>query len=282
MPSLSILGDASSATVSDEPFAHIVRMPVFDQELYRALASGFPPFEAFSREGRTFESNQAVRIPASAVLKEERLSGLWKEFFEYHTSEAFWKDIVRVFGPALQRRYPEIEAKVGRPLHEWRVKRRNTEGLADVALDALFVINTPVENESSVRPAHVDYEEKIFAGLFYMREPGDTTPGGDLELFRFLPGRQRFGAHYARPKDLDKRRVVPYSENEFVGFVNSPDSVHGVSPRPKTTSVRRYVNFVAETPFAAFQLPVLPPIKRALFWAARRGTKGKGVTLDYS
>ena len=44
-------------------------------------------------------------------------------------------------------------------------------------------INTPVLEASSVRSAHLDNLNKLFTGLFYMKQDDDKSTGGDLELY---------------------------------------------------------------------------------------------------
>ena len=57
---------------------------------------------------------------------------------------------------------------------------------ANVLLDAPISINTPVTNTpSSVIRGHIDKSAKLFAGLFYLRLPDDTSTGGDLEIYKF-------------------------------------------------------------------------------------------------
>jgi hypothetical protein len=225
------------------------------------------------------KSNQAVRIPAAHVVNNEKFSPEWREFFGYHTSADFWSDIVRVFGPSLRAAYPELEGRVGRSFEDWRVGRRGEGDGADVLLDLLFVINTAVDKPSSVRPPHVDQEQKIFSGLFYMRAEDDPTPGGDLAIYKGLRDPMQFGGHYVEPKAIEEVDLIKYTANRFIGFVNSEQAVHGVTNRPKTEHIRRYINFVVETPFPAFKLEKLPAHRRVMFKMGHRMEKAPGVTL---
>lgn len=276
---ISVLRRSEPSQVQRAPFAHLVSDPVFEEDLYRELSEGFPPMERFCRGMETVASNQAVRIPASAIIDNPEFPKVWSDFFRYHTSQAFWGDIVRVFGDEIRAAHPRVERQAGKPLAEWKVKVRGSDKPADVELDALFVINTPVRKLSSVRPAHVDNEDKIFAGLFYMKSDDDPTPGGDLALYSFKdkPG---FGGHYAPLSAVNEDRLVEYRRNRFVAFVNSADSIHGVVPRPPTDRVRRYINFVAVTPFKAFSIPKMNPVNQLMFWLERRKTKAAGVMAE--
>ena len=276
---ISVLGQGSLDVLSDDPYPYLVNERALEDKLYSRLVETFPPDELFFAHMPEIRNNQAVRISAADVIGSPRFPPEWRDFFEWHTSEGFWRDILRVFGPSIRAEHPELETRLGRPIEEWRVKRRWEAGKAEISLDLLFVINTPVTRESSVRPAHVDRKNKIFSGLFYMKQPGDPTPGGDLSLYRFKPGRDGFGGHYAELSDLEEVVTVPYGANRFVAFVNSARAIHGVTPRPVTPWTRRYVNFVVETPIDAFCLKPLPLLRRVAAGIRRRKTKSAGIDL---
>jgi len=272
----SILQNLSPNDVNMRPFAHVARESVFDLPIYSRMESSFPPASRFTAGLPNVASNQAVRIPAHDIIDNSEFTAEWQDFFDFHTSPDFWHDILRVFGDAIVAAHPNLESKAKKPLEKWAVKRRGTDAKADVALDALFVINTPVTRLSSVRPAHVDSENEIWAGLYYMRSKNEVAVGGDLALYRFK-GKPAFGGHYAPLSTVSEEKLISYAANQFVAFVNSAHSVHGVTPREPTPHHRRYVNFVAITPFKAFSLPMMSPWAQLQFWLERRKTKAGGV-----
>ncbi len=276
----SALGNCSADDVSHEPYAHIVRKSLYPDDVYQRMTDMFPADDVFFKHLPEIKNNQAVRIAASDVLSHDMFSTDAKAYFSYHTSDAFWQDIVTVFGESLRTKFPQLEPKIGRPMNEWRTKRRGEDGDAEINLDMLFVINSPVQHPSSVRTPHVDRRNKIFSGLFYMKQENDPTPGGDLTLYRFKNGHCGFTGHYASMEHLEERGKVTYEPNTFVGFVNSDDSIHGVTPRPKTEWVRRYINFVVEIPFNAFELQKLPVHQRFKSWMTRRKNKSPGVDIQ--
>jgi len=259
-----------------KPYAHLVDEMALDQNTYDKLAATFPAPERFLRGLDSVGNNQAIRIPARDIIDNPEFTADWREFFRYHTSQDFWNDIVRVFGDAVRNTHPRLEELAGKPLNDWRVKIRGTDAKGDVELDALFVVNTPVKKMSSVRPAHVDAEDEIFAGLLYMKPHGDKTGGGDLSMYKFKTA-PAFGGHYAPLSAVTEEKTVSYAANRYVAFVNSPSSIHGVTPRPETDAYRRYINMVALTPFKAFKLPAMPLFDQFKFWLERRGTKSRGV-----
>ena len=275
----SVLGLCSKADVTSQPYAHIVANEPYEPALYDRLSESFPPLDWFVGGLDAVKSNQAIRIPASHVIGNEKFSPEWQDFFQFHTSQDFWDDIVRVFGDSLRSTFPDLESRADLAFEDWRVKLRNEPAEAQVNLDLLFVINTAVERPSSVRPAHIDDEKKIFSGLFYMKPEDDSTTGGDLAIFRTLNQDIRFAGHYVDPAEVEQTDLIQYAANRFLGFVNSDRSIHGVTPRPVTPHIRRYINFVVETPFSAFQLPKMPLHKILINKLRHRADKSPGVTL---
>ena len=251
-PIPSLLASARSADVTTEPFAHLLLAGALPAADYRTLDEQFPPLAVIAAGTPAPGSNEAVRLSATHALERPDLSAAWRRFFELHTSHDYWQDVVRVFGASLRAAFPTLEATIGRPFEEWRVARRGVAMEADVRLDCQFVMNTPVTRRSSVKTPHVDKYDKIFSALFYMRPPDDPTAGGDLDLYRWRRD-PRFVKHRVLSSDVEHVRTIPYAANTYVAFVNSPRSVHGVSPRNVTDVPRRYVNFIAEVPVRAFE-----------------------------
>lgn len=250
------------------PFAHLVREGVYSGEMYAKLAAAFPTPDRFVT-GSNNNSNQAIRIAAVDVIGNPEFDPLWQEFFRYHTSRQFWLELVALMGDEIRITHPNLESMFGKKLEDFVVTVRGSKQSGDVTLDTLFVVNTPVRKESSVRPPHVDSENEIFAGLFYMRSDDDTTGGGDLSLYHFKSP-PRFGAHYAEMSDLVEDKKISYAPNRLVTFVNSEHSVHGVTPRPPTDAYRRYINMIAVARQNVFELPRLPLPRRFSFWVKRR------------
>jgi hypothetical protein len=246
-----LLSDVRHEDVIDDPYAHFTRRNVVPAETYAALEAQFPSLDMILG-GRAAASNQAVRMTVKQVLNDRRISPLWREFVEYHTSGDYWRDVVRLFGDRFRRAFPNLEERVGRRYEDWRVVPRGFAGEADLHLDCQFVMNTPVTEVSSVKTAHVDLCDKIFSALFYFREPGDTTPGGDFEVYRWRRS-PRFVKHRSLNRDVEMVKIVPYEANAYACFLNSEQAVHGVSPRGITHVPRRYINFIADLPMKAFE-----------------------------
>jgi 2OG-Fe(II) oxygenase superfamily len=276
--SVSILGAASPDHVLSQPFSHLVARDVLPAETYGALAARFPSAETILN-GRPLQGNAAARIPAAKVLANPAIAPEWRSFFDLHTSERFWADIARVFGPALRASHPDLECKAGKQLEDWRAGPRRSEGEVsedglDVRLDCQFVINTPWPTEGAepppVKTPHIDKRNTILSALLYFRDPEDDGQGGDLELYSWARPPRFLEHRMIMIEDLELQKQVPYSANTLVVFVNSAQAAHGVTPRGPSRLPRRYINFIVETPFAAFKAPKLRPVERLIYWHRTR------------
>ena len=54
--------------------------------------------------------------------------------------------------------------------------------------------------------------------------------------------RRQGGGREALPDDIEVVGHIPYTKNTLVAFLNTVDSIHGVTPRNNPNTVRRYVN----------------------------------------
>lgn len=267
------MSEVEAGDIEQIPFVHLVRRPALPAAVYDRLATGFPSLEVILGHRREVGSNVAVRLTAREVLGTAGIPALWREFFEYHTSADYWKNVVRLFGAEFRREFPELESRVGRAYEDWRVIPRGADGPAEVRLDCQFVMNTPVRTVSSVKTPHVDLSDKIFSALLYFRDPTDASTGADLDLYRWRR-QPRFVKHRVVDRDVERVDTIPYAANTYVCFVNSASSVHGVSPRSITTAPRRYVNFIAELPIRAFTPRQVSWFRRLL--VARRPAEPRG------
>lgn len=252
MNPLSVLQRATAGDVVSDPFPHLVIENALPQDLYDELARTLPGREEMGiAEAR---SNTRWNYPAREAVKNEKLTPMWRDFIAYHSGEGFFRDIVALFHADICRLYP-MRYPDRASLDRMTVGMREVEDFTnrDTVLEAMVAGNTPVVTPSSVRSTHVDLGDKLFSGLFYMRLPEDDSTGGDLTISRFLPkyrsSRTRydlFEGAYVDDRYVEHVRTVRYGANKLVLFVNSLDSLHGVTVRSPTHHPRLFVNLVGE------------------------------------
>ena len=111
-----------------------------------------------------------------------------------------------------------------------------------------------------MRTTHVDTGEKLFSGLFYMRDDDDNSVGGDLTIsrfkrhYRFEDKLRSFNYQYVDEMHVEHITTVTYSQNVFVLLLNSLDALHGVTVRQPTPHSRRFVNLVVAVDPPLYQL----------------------------
>jgi hypothetical protein len=276
----SLLASISPSDVVREPFAHFVSRAALAPDLYRQLDASFPSAETILGGRPASIENAAARLPAFKVLDNPAIATEWREFFKIHTSTIFWADIVRVFGDSLRSTFPRLEDRVGRRLEEFRIGVRGAEPEVDLRLECQFVINTPGTRTSSVKTPHVDKRQTLFAALYYFRDPEDRSQGGDLEFYRWQRSPRFLNYRMILPEDVTPIETVPYGPNTLACFVNSAQSVHGVTPRGPSVRPRRYINFIAELPFKAFATRSMSIPARLLHWSQIRQISRRSVGAD--
>ena len=212
------------------------------QTLYDQLISEYPEAHMM-QDGKTHFQARRYRqhefVPGT-------VSPLWQEFVDYHNSRDYKDRVLDLFEPALEKYYPDF-------VPQWRQadvsKRHQSPGTAEdaagtIALEVQFVLNG--QQDTTVRTAHLDNSRELFAGLLYMRKPEDQSTGGDIQVFRKLRSSPEYtGIREVNPDHVAPSGTVPYRANTMILFLNTHDTIHGVTPRIGATCVRRYINIDA-------------------------------------
>ncbi len=251
----SILHRASRADVVHDPFPHLVLEEALEPELYEQLAREFPAAEIVL-DGRRPESNRYYRYAAHDVLGDSRISPRWREFMTCHTSRSFYAEVIALFGDSIRQLHPTLEPRLGKKLEELDTGVRFADGARDISLECQFTYNAPVTETSRSIGPHIDRPVSLFAALLYFRLDEDDSTGGELELYRLKGSRPVFARDSQRVPDhlVETRATVPYGKNNLIFFLQSRDSLHGVTPRSATALPRIYINSVGELPFEAFDI----------------------------
>ncbi|HEX6967175.1 MAG TPA: hypothetical protein VF166_15400 [Gemmatimonadaceae bacterium] len=277
---LSILGRASKADVVTDPFPHLVTRNALREDLYEQLASEFPNMSVMAGDARPEDAKYYFLGAAQARTRPD-VSALWKEFMAYHTSPAFFQEVVALFGNHIRTMHPHLELAFDKRLEAFSAAARDTEAErdADVRLECQLVSCTTALRRATPKGPHVDREVALYAGLLYFRMDADDSTGGDLEIQRFR-GVPHFEAGTNEIPDdrVETVKTITYEKNTLVFFIHSAHSLHAVSARSATPYPRRHVNFVAE--FAHTKAFDIAPFRNGMARAAAdRGGIQRGIGI---
>lgn len=242
----SVFSRLSADNLRTDPFPHLVADDVLPVDLYRELSDGFPPFSVIAWDGSP-PNNKRYPLSAHLALGNDRIPAVWRDFLQLHSSPAILAEVDALLGPhwdpAMLRC---LDGHVRG--HEYGLYGRDRAEPGCVLQDARLEINTPVSmTPGTPRGPHLDTQNRLFTGLFYMRDPADRSEGGDLLLYRWRAAIPPRIDVFAFPDDLvEAVATIPYRANRLVLFPQSLAALHGVSPRAVTPATRRYVFITAE------------------------------------
>jgi hypothetical protein len=242
---LCLLQNASASSVVTDPYPYIVIENALPPSVYEELEKKFPSEEQIRQGKKVANRDQLI---ARDILQNKHYPSIWRNFVAYHTSQTFYLKLLHLFASQVQKNYPWLEADLGRSLDTLSVGLRDpaASSLPDLCLDCQPGLNTVSLSPMTPRTAHLDAQNKLFTGLFYMKPDQDHSSGGDFLIHRLRHDSPEFLSDTTvAEQDLEIARVVPYQKNCAVFFMNSPLALHGVSIREGTPIPRRLVNIVA-------------------------------------
>lgn len=253
---LNVLQNAKKEDLITDPFPFIVIKDCLPENVYQELSKRYPSrqtmFQHDEKGHKTIQNNTRYQISAHKALTDPNIDPLWKAFVQYHCSPHFYQQIVELFGDEIIKRFPHLIQETGQHPKDWNVGMRWNDNKSPMVTDCQIGINSPVHETTSVKGPHCDNKVELYAALLYMRLPEDDSVGGSLEIYRHPDGNfkmfnhPQWGKNTIEDPKLEKIMEVPYDKNVLVLFLNSRDSIHGVSPREPTQHDRRLVNIIGE------------------------------------
>ena len=220
-----------------EPYPHFVIEDALPQDIYETLEKEWPAEQLLATE--PFDQGICYRLKADEMLKPGKVSNIWKEFTEYHTSTDFYKEMQEAFGnivPHIDNIENTLSARGWDKGDDW------------IGTDCQTVMHKPIDFSS--RTPHIDNPREIYAALLYMPYANDKSTGGEFQIHKTDQDIQEVNKNGGRAvgdKAGDIVKSVPYKPNTMVAFCNnSSKCVHSVSARQNANLHRRSVNIIAE------------------------------------
>jgi len=264
MEKISILNNFDRSKYFLDPYPHIIIDNVFNEKIYEELEKDFQNIliNEFKKKTEFSEENTRVQLAASEILNNRILeSKIWKDFIEYHCSKDFFLNFFKIFEKEIHDFLPDVYKKIEEnknknsfievrgDFHKSRNKLIKKNSKSDFVLDCQPSITTPnISGQKSVRGPHVDSPYKLYAALFYLRDPKDNLQGGDIILYKPKKNAQfNKKTDVINQNDLEQKKLFKYGKNNLVMHLNTPNTIHGVSERANGNYRRNLVNIIAES-----------------------------------
>lgn len=230
-------------TVFKHPYPHVCVDEALPDYIYKELAETFPQELVCSTQPH--DGGITYRYKSNPALVEGKISNIWQEFFEYHTSADYFRECINLFEPWIEELYPQyLEDMYSKP-----VTVRDVDNTGNYVTDCQFVVHEPVDETGTSRTPHIDNPVEIYAGLLYMRLPEDESTGGNFTIHEVTGEITEVNKTLGRQVEdsLHKPvKQVPYVANSFCMFLNVKDSVHSVTPRIRPQLRRQSINIIGE------------------------------------
>jgi hypothetical protein len=241
MKNISVLQNLN--TVFTQPYPHICIDDALPEDIYKELEETFP--EELVCDTQPHDGGICYRYKSNPALVDNLIPNIWRDFFTYHTSKEYFTECINAFEPHIEKEYPDLLEK----LYAGNVTVRDVDNTGNYVTDCQFVVHEPVDQTGTSRTPHIDNPVEIYAGLLYMRKPGDESKGGNFTIHETTGTITEVNKTLGRQVDDSLHhsvKQVPYKRNTFCMFLNVLGSVHSVTPRIGATERRRSINIIGE------------------------------------
>ncbi|MDH5652083.1 MAG: hypothetical protein OEZ39_09520 [Gammaproteobacteria bacterium] len=230
------------------PFAQIDNF--IDQITYNKLVEVFPSLQDFLdlpgiKESIPEHGNYIAKMPF-AIINNDKTSP-WFEIGSYFVSQKFFYRMCELYADDLNAYYPDLYEKVKAKSIKLGIAGFDNISDVDVLLDFQLGVNTPVKSLSTARGPHLDNRNVLYVGLCYFKDDDDPTNTGHYTAYQLKPTKKlRLGPRRSvKLSDVTEFAQVKYDKNRLATFMNTIDSIHGVSQREITEYCRKFFVFNA-------------------------------------
>lgn len=243
---LSLIQNYSKSNFYSTPVPHLVINNALPENLYNELLIQSPK----NLIKNNLENNTRGDIFPDQIAENIEYE-LFYKFLEFHRSPEFFYQLTNIFKNDLEKIYPNIISNSKKIIDKNKIVKLNSEYIKrkdSMTFASFYGYNTPVTKASSVIGPHLDHFNKIFFGLYYLREPEDNSIGGDLYLYKWKNNysnykkkniifTEKWDNMFSHSEPVKK---IKYEKNTFVIVLNSINSLHAVSRREKTNHIRQF------------------------------------------
>lgn len=248
----NLLSKLSRSSIVDLPYPHVIIENALPSDIYEQLSLSFPTDYLLSKSPYVLnDRGHTKRFLYKDFHHYSGLASIWNEFAAANTSSDFFNTVINFFfEPSISKYYPSLLGQI----KSLNIANRTLNDKLDSGkclTDFQLVANLPVNDSHSSRSPHLDNPQQLYALLFYMKEKHDPSIGGGLQLFS--PRRSALSATHQRGRALSAEhlslsKLLNYSENTAILFLNTRCSYHAVQPIYEQQFVRRSINIIGELP----------------------------------
>ena len=257
----SILQNAEREDVHMKPFPHLVIREALPQDIYGRVDSNFPPSAVFQQlnrfrtvsSGKQTFGKENFRYDILPQEIRDFLPEPYPSILEYHSSCAFFLEVLDLFEEGIRRFRPEFYRSLNKKslCSEWSEERNNTSSKDDLLITMRVGINSPSKVVSSNKGPHIDRMSEIFGSLLYVRNGSDKTVGGDFHIHSCKERCAKICNILRNTKQLESPllkmvKTIKYEANTLVFFINSPLSVHSVGLRHPGEFNRQFLSIYGD------------------------------------
>jgi len=240
------------------PFAQIDDF--LTKETYNKLTENFPSLKEFEKYGDIKANNIQIRKCFQDI--DPNKDSIWYEFGNNFVTDNFFYSFCQFYKEDIKYWYPQLYKKIINRSLKIGVSGVDSLYNCDVILDFQIAINTPVFKKDTVRGPHLDNLKELYAGLCYLKDSDDYTDSGHFTVFKKKPFRllrKGYGRSF-QISDLIESKKIKYKSNRVATFLNTMNSIHGVSEREVTDKLRKFFVFNAVINEQLARIPLLKKI----------------------
>ena len=88
------------------PYPHVCVEDALPEKIYNELEETFP--EELVCSTQPHDGGITYRYKANPALIDRKIPQIWQDFFDYHTSEDYFKEVISLFEPSIEKHYPHL------------------------------------------------------------------------------------------------------------------------------------------------------------------------------
>ena len=235
----SLLQNFKQTDFFNEPFPHVIIKNALPENLYKNLENSFPN-ELIKN---TNDDNKRGTIFKEHIEDKEKYK-IWYDLLKYNSSNSFFNEFYNIF----KESFNFSNTALMKTVEKYHQKIISNNPSDEIQPDVVYGFNTPAKTPSSVRGVHLDTHDKLYIGLYYMRGLNDKTKGRDLIIYNWkknynLSDKKKI-LYTSKFKYLQNHteefKKINYDRNTLFLGLNTINSLHGVSIREQSDSVRQF------------------------------------------